>query len=428
MNGFLSLRTPIADRQGLLLLLLSFAACAPAPGLEAVDRPEAISSAITTCPVGYSADCEPEELCFGGFPPSCRIKTVCTCIENDPFPIPFPAMPNHGSPPLSRLQLISITTVGDPVEPLAKQFSAFVVGSNWLKEVTKDYGGLMSATSTNVVLPAFQPGLVSVPGWLLTQLQQGTLTLPADPTGVLLMTYVPYANCAGQSSYHNAITYAGIQVAFAEICEFENLSAQYGGSMGHEIIETITNPYSTNENPGPSANGGYYFNGDNAPWGFVPSEVADACNLTTTEGPWQLAGAWSNVAAASGGSPCVPYPPTATYYNVSPSGTMFWNQWNNTPVAVPQGSSVSVTLTGWASPSTTDTWNLSTAQTELNGPGHFDAQPLLSASTIKQGSSVTLTFSSKLSDPKGSTAFVQVISGGPHGSGTGYWPFEVRVQ
>jgi hypothetical protein len=334
-------------------------------------------------------------------------------------------MADHGGPTLTRLQLVSVTTTGDPAKSIADSFGAFVVQSNWLKAVTKPFGGLTSATNQNVVLPALPAGELDVVSWLTQQLTTGALHLPADPTGLLYLVWVPHSNCVGQDSYHNFITHNNTKVAFAQICEFADLTYQPQGSMGHEIIEVISDPYPTDMTPG-NANGGYYFN--EGAWAYA-DEVADACNLSVQESGWQLAGAWSNSAAASGGSPCIPYPAGDTYYNVSPSGPLSWNEWNTKSVVVHPGSSVTITLTGWASPATTDTWNLTAENNPLSGPGSYFTPTLtLSAPTIQQGASVTLKIGAHSTDPVGATAYVTVLSGGPNGTGTGYWPFAVLVQ
>jgi hypothetical protein len=344
----------------------------------------------------------------------------------DPFPVPFPPMASHGGAPLSKLQLQTITFAGDPITSAAQSFGAFIVGSSWLQSITQSYrsGGPYVATNANGVVPAYTSGQVDVQALLEASFANGVLTLPSDTTGLLYQVYVPAAGCSN-TSYHGFYNHGSTTLAYSVICGYNGASSN-AAVMSHEIGEAITDPYGH----------GYWFDQSNGPWqdentvlmGFLESEVADVCNLPVYESGWTLGGIWSPASAAAGHSPCVPFPSTAVYVNVSPSAPgVPWTAWSTQPIVIAKGGQAQVTLTGWTSPASSDTWSVIP---ELHAANPFSLTAQVSSSTLSANNTVTLTLGVPLNATSGQLAYVDVLSVifGADGAGSGYWPFVVKVQ
>ena len=196
-------------------------------------------------------------------------------------------MPGHGQPPLSQLQLVTVTFAGYPFQGFVESFGDFVVTSQWLAAVTQDFGPITATHLAKVNLPAsaFNSDLGSV---VLNNVG-GALPYPADPTGLVYLFYQS-SPCTTGGGYHSTVTFNGSPVAYAVALNCsDGKSAE--GVASHEIAEVLTDPYFQGE----------FFDATSAPW---VGEVGDICN----DSPWWIEGGfrftpiWSNTAAALGGS------------------------------------------------------------------------------------------------------------------------------
>jgi hypothetical protein len=323
--------------------------------------------------------------------------------------LPFPRMPNHGVPPLPKLQLVTVTFAGYPYESQVQAFGDFIVGSTWLQTITQDFGPLPASHIAKLVLPAPPQGTTEYQSILAAGFRNGTIPYPADPTGVLYLVYPP-SPTPNRDSFHASFNYYGATLTYAVAMDSTSASAAET-VLSHEIAEAITDPWSVWLAAG-YREYGEYFDPTQSAWA---GEVADVCQHSPmiVEGGYSLFAAWSNTAAALGGSPCVPYPAGQPYYNVSPSSAA--------PQAVPPGGSVTITLTGW---STADlpAWPIRVAA-DAYAPQAFDSTPRLSSSHVGNGGTVTLTLNVPNGTPPGATATVDVFSGsGWYGS---VWPLKI---
>jgi hypothetical protein len=124
----------------------------------------------------------------------------------------------------------------------------------------------------------------------------------------------------------------------------------------------------------------------------------------------------------------VPFPSTAVYVNVSPSAPgVPWTAWSTQPIVIAKGGQAQVTLTGWTSPASSDTWSVIP---ELHAANPFSLTAQVSSSTLSANNTVTLTLGVPLNATSGQLAYVDVLSVifGADGAGSGYWPFVVKVQ
>lgn len=321
---------------------------------------------------------------------------------------PFPQMPVHAGPLLPRLQLVTVTFAGYPFRSFVESFGDFVVGSQWLAAVTRGYGAFAASHLGKVVLPA--SACCNYPSIITSGIQSGTLPYPSDASGLLYLFYTP-APCSTAGGYHSTVSYNGKTIAYGVSNNCSDGKAAEGVAS-HEIGEVITDPYLD----------GMYFDAGSAPW---VGEVGDICNSAPwwMEGGFRLEPIWSNVDAAAGGTPCVPWLADHVYFNVSPSTT--------TPQTVAAGSSASWTLTGWST-AATGSWTLS-ADADGYAPQGFDATPTLSPSTISSGTTAQLTLHVPAATPSGSRATVRVHSHLPDvvDGVTGFaadWSFQVIAQ
>jgi hypothetical protein len=369
--------------------------------------------------------------------PLCSPKPVDVCVPK----VPIPQMPKGSGSALSQLELVTVAFEGEeqylafgspptPTATVADEFGDFIVQSQWLQTVTAGYtpSPFPAKHLAKITLPAYTSSTWDLPTFIQQAISNGSLPNPGT-SGVLYQVYAPSAACAGQSSYHQAVPLTGGQVVLAsQICgNYAFLPGAAGPS--HEIIETITDPFSY------IGKTGYTFNGI-SPWA-LEGEVGDACEsiTATTESGWSLANVWSNKAAAAGGSPCVPIP--ASYANVSPSGPFPYgssqfsaSSWNTAPMIVPAGGSVTIALTGWNSPATSTPWYIQAQVLPVNS--QFTPTTSLGGGVagpggtvqISDGATVTLTLGVPAGTASGRIASLLVASQGQGGT----WPLQVQAK
>ncbi len=329
----------------------------------------------------------------------------------------FPQMPSHGGTAFSRLQLVTVTFQGYPFRQQAESFGDFVVGSEYLKQTTREYGLTSAVHLAKVVLPPLtdpNPDFASI----LTQaLDAGTLPFPADPAGLLYLFYAPPPCDGGRfAGFHRDLDPGdGGFISYAVAFNCNDGSAAVGVAS-HEIIEAVTDPLTTLADAGVGV--AWEFGVESEPW---EGEVADVCEASpwAMEGGFTLAPGWSNSAAADGGSPCVPFDARIAYMNVSSAVTK---------LDVSAGGSATVRLTGWST-APTGFWPVDVI---LSGRD-FDPEAVLSSGTISNGTSVDLIVHVPETASLGSGAIVEVRSTFPvmvNGvSGfSSYWPILITVR
>ena len=323
---------------------------------------------------------------------------------------PFPQMQNHGVPPLTRVQVVTVTFAGSARRASAEAFGGFVVGSRWLQEISRDFGPVSATHLAKVVLPA-PAATDDFAAILSAALASGAV--PSAPGAVYLM-YAP--DPCGGGGRHGSIAIDGGRAPYAIVfgCDSSEIAS-------HELAEILTDPWNL-----PLPDGGFlsgtHFDADSAPW---VGEAADVCNASPlwTEGGFRLVPSWSNLAAASGGSPCVPYTPGRVYYNVSPSPAG--------PQLAPAGGRVIFTLTGWSTAPVLP-WPLRVT-IDVYGAHDFNPRPSLSASTIGNGERVFLTASIPRDTPSGARAVMRIHSGldlelDGSRAFSNDWPVEIDVR
>ena len=337
---------------------------------------------------------------------------------------PLPQIPTAGGRLLEHVELVTVSFAGYEYESEVQAFDDFIVTSNWLTTVGKDYGVGTGTHVTSIVVSEAPPTYITddqVQSWITQKIQDGTLpTPPTLDNDYLYNVYFPSTttielqgtqSCSYFEGYHNSVDTGALHYAYAVLPTCTNTQggpplAYLTVSSSHELIEAATDADPLTNAPG------YTVTDPNNPWAFIGGEVANLCVSTVTqEGGFYLQRVWSNSAAAADTSPCIPA--TGDYYNVSASP--------NQPVAVAPGSSTTFTLTGWSTASTSD-WFVMT-QPYM---GTFQADASLDTSSMNNGKTATLTVTVPQGAPSQSYSAVVVFSAKTQ---TDYamWPVVVYV-
>ena len=189
----------------------------------------------------------------------------------------------------------------------------------------------------------------------------------------------------------------------------------------HEILEALTDP-----SPGL----GFFIDEAAPPWlgsawaAGDDDEVGDLCTSTRiTLGGWTYQRIWSNVAASSGGDPCLPAM-SQPYFNTSVAQEWF---------QIPAGGSMDIPVTAWATGPRAD-WYVYPLVSPLSAGFHAriasSKQQMLDGiayNAVNNGESATLTVTAPQA-PSGTHAVIRVWSRTADGTdGAHFWLLGVFI-
>lgn len=303
--------------------------------------------------------------------------------------VPPPPMVNQGGPVVKTPHLVTVSFKGYGNEADLTSYGDWIVQSNWLDVVGKDYG-IGKGTHTHVALAQTAPAQI-------TDAQIGTLVsgavtsgaLPAPgsktaPDTIYLVVFPEGTSLSGFAPCSATNTYAGAFHGSSTDGLVYGVVGQCPGTgfnpvgFAHEFIEAATDP----------------FYGKPA-WVFpqqYEGEIADFCGSVVFDGH-QACRVWSNTAAAAGIDPCVPGI-TEPYFSVSfdQPGTF----------TVPAGTSLDVALTGWSTGPVAD-WDMITDVSQFSGAGPAKVPPTatVAPNKLNNGKTATLTLSAPANADKG---------------------------
>jgi hypothetical protein len=342
--------------------------------------------------------------------------------------------------------LVAITFSDDTNATDEQNWVSWAATSSWLSEVGKDYGvgtgSALAAISLSQNAPTSASGK-DVRDLLDGLFDAGTLTLPLpDASSPIFIVYFPSTttvtsggatSCTNFLGYHSwyskgktLITYAVIASCAQDVSWNQVEPASGEEIASHEVAETATDPYAGTLSDG-TLTGGYLIADPNSPWSYLGGEVGDLCAGSFYQDPdsgYYTQRIYSNSTAAVGTtSPCLPIPANDLYYNVTPD--------QNVSFASP-GQTVTVTLTGWATGTTSD-WCIEA----VDLGGIFFATPTLAAGTINDGTTTTITLtvpdyeSSPGADDAGNVAISYgaslIYNSDCAGNTTAIWPLMVGI-
>ena len=334
---------------------------------------------------------------------------------------PMPQLAKHTGAMLKSPHLVSISYAGYKYQGQVDDLGAFMVTSNWLTSVGKEYG---ISAGTHEAVHLTGPAPASLTDAQVRQLIfDGVAAKTMPPTTAtdipIYMLYLPGttsetdgtgASACGNGfiGYHDAATQTGVDYVYAIVADSGTGLADVTSTAAHELIEALTDPYN-------SPKDGYYLDVANSDlWVAADgNEVADMCDFEplTTEGSWSLERSYSNAAAKAGTSPCVPVPAGDVYFNVSATPATIQN--------VAAGKSFTFTLTGWST-APMASWPIDVFPADTSD---FDPAPVLSAKSINNGETVTVTVTAPASATSGQLGGAFILSG----NAAHIWPVAIQI-
>jgi hypothetical protein len=322
----------------------------------------------------------------------------------------MPRLLRHSGTVLDQVQLVTITYKNyDPTtRSTVEAFGAATPTSDWYKQAGLEYGVGAGGASTAVRLNQNAPASIDGTGIeTLIDMLVTNHTLPTPPatnSQYLFMIYIPPsvtlgADLQGVLGYHQQSTASGVKFAMAVVLDDGNI-ADTTSTAAHELIESATDPYD------PPSDGWYTDAHIPDPWALVggQGEVGDLCDGETLimSGTFTVQRTYSNVAAATGKSPCIPYDPDGEWFDVSADPAMM-------PM-IAAGGSATFTLTGWSTSPIPD-WKLQTFAADISDFTDAQLNAQLSATMINNGTQVMLTLHAPATATSGQNGGVYVLSG-----------------
>ena len=295
-------------------------------------------------------------------------------------------------------------TFSDDTDATAKQdWATWAAGSSWLTTTGQDYGVGAGTALTAVSLAQTAPTTATnkdVHALLNGLFDAGTLAFPLPDSGSpIFIVFFPStttlsdgtaSSCTEFLGYHSwyvtqseTIVYAVIASCAQDVSWNQTQPAASEEVAGHEVLEAASDPYVGGQYSDGTSSSGYVIDDPSNPWFYLGGETADLCVgqfYEDTDAGYYSQRIFSNRTALIGTtSPCLPIPANDLYYNVSP----------DQPVAYASpGQSVNITLTGWATQSTSD-WCIYAV--DLGGA--FATSSSLADATLNDGTTTTLTLS-----------------------------------
>ncbi len=295
----------------------------------------------------------------------------------------------HTTKVLAAPQVVTVSFAGFAKQDAVESFGDFVVASQWLTTAGSEYGVGQGSHVAKARLTAAAPAKVTdtqIVSLLQARIADGTLPAPgATNAELVFLVYFPQGTTIDDgtgtimclddySGYHASAKSSGTSFGYAVLPDCDGKIDSLTSTASHELIEAATDPIDAWSLDVPKTDPW---------WGLQGAEVGDLCEWTAVvrEGPWALQRSWSNAAAAAGQNPCVPAQPGAstvmTGVTAAPSQV----------VALKPGAKATFTLTGWSTARVADF----PLHTVITDGADFDPQATLSAATINNGGTVTVT-------------------------------------
>jgi hypothetical protein len=329
-------------------------------------------------------------------------------------PHTLPNVTSNGGPVLGTPELVTITYADDANRANAEAIGAFLVQSQWLAAVGKEYG-IGTASTTNVELSDDAPRTIddtAVQSLIAGLITAGTAPHPVDPSGIpqgVYMLYVPASTSvtvqgetlcqvsAGGYHYESTDAVLGHTFAYAVVSPCPGAPVPPPQDLmwdaSHELIEAATDPF-------PLSAPAYAIVNPSQVESTIGGEVGDLCTYVMpqwTEGTWTaIQRVYSNAAAQSGGAPCAPSVGPYFAADVEPQAL----------VPLPGGQTTMFQVTGWSTASV-PAWGLEVMLLPLLG----SAQPTVSVgSQLQNGQKTTMTVTMPPGAASGSYVDILLLS------------------
>ena len=304
------------------------------------------------CPQA-SAACTPDLASDGGIVPG-----LCTGTSDAGFSVAahdaWPQVPQHGTASLGSVHAVMITWADDPSRAAYDDYVAAIsANSTWLA-VGAEYGALTSYTSSTYHDPGNTPGTSQSPindsttqQYIAGLIDSGKV--PPATTGMFYLVSIDAAAnwydsslgggvCTGAAGYHGVFTHGGASVPYSVIFDCSVGLHFNQDTITHELFEAATDW---------DGQDGYVLWDYSDPWTLQGGELADMCDDDVLTDVYDAQGnafarVWSNAAARTDGSPCVPNPPSLIFAGMSTNPSRVVNVTSNGSAQV-----ATFTVRGW---------------------------------------------------------------------------------
>lgn len=318
------------------------------------------------------------------------------------LPVVFP----HTATVLSAMQLVTITYAGYAATPDVVAFGDALVASSWYRMTGAEYGVSPATHRQQVVLAAPQQALSrdQIAAQINDLITTGRVPAP-DPAAnqLLYLLYVPRSSVgpdlAGVGGYHDMLTLGEVRFPLAVVIDDGTGLTAITRQAAHQVIDAATNPYLPPHD-------GYYADPPRTdPWSLLRREVADLCegDDDVIEGGFVYPRVYSNTAAVTGMTPCIPFRPGDVYYDVSAEPSQIQT--------IEPGGSFQFQLTGWSTSPLTS-WKVRPRVPASSMLSLNQMHPEFSSDTINNGDMVTLTLHAPADAAPGTTGSLELLSGG----------------
>jgi hypothetical protein len=323
---------------------------------------------------------------------------------------PLPMLDKHSGSILSGVKLVTMTYTGYTLKSQVEAFGDYIVTSPWYTDSGMEYGvgaGTHAAKVDVGALPTMPLSDTKVDALMQSWVKTGKVPMPpATGNQYLYMLYLPPntprdASLTGFYGYHSFTTVNGINFPYAVIIDDGTGIDTTTSTAAHELFEAATDTLFV-VNP----NGDGYW-ADRAlpdPWYLIATEAGDLCDgeALIKSGTWAVQRVWSNAAITAGKAPCVPWDPDDQWMDVSADPPMM--------PTIPAGGSTTFTLTGWSTSAMPD-WQIATYTADFSDLTDTQMMPTLSATTINNGKTVTLTLHAPTTATHAQNGGVYILSG-----------------
>ncbi len=321
---------------------------------------------------------------------------------------PLPRVLPHNGTVLPNVQLVTLTFDGYAARTEVEMFGDAVVKSDWYTAVGGEYGIGPGTHGPGAHLGAAPASLTrrDIAALIKQQMVSGNLPVPpAVGNQLLYIIYIPPevtrgADLEGVVAYHqmSTITPAGTPFPFVVVLDDGLDPVATKLAAAHQLINAVVNPYDP-------PNGGYYADPPMLdPWSLTRGEVADLCDCEppVMEGRYALPRVYSDAAAKTGTTPCVPFVPGETWSDVTPEPL--------TMRRIQRGGTAAFSLTGWSTHEMPP-WKLLLRVADFSDLSKEDMRPELSSDEINNSATVELTLHAPDAAALGATGGIYVLSG-----------------
>ncbi|HEY1957790.1 MAG TPA: hypothetical protein VGH28_19350 [Polyangiaceae bacterium] len=295
---------------------------------------------------------------------------------SDAYPAPHPAYPTISSEGtiIASPKLLPVFFTADPSMANLTTFVQTLGASAYWKSAVNEYGvGPVVARDAVVVDPSelgADAGATLAPKdleqFVISHLDGTHAGWGAPDSSTVYVLFLPASvqvsdgnfgvSCKNIGGYHDSVAIGAVNVAFAVIPRCASFGSMQGddvttSSTSHEMVEAVTDPFSTQNLYGYSD-----VDQNHIIYSFQPlTELGDMCAqegdsyFKPTDFPFMVQRIWSNAAAAAGRAPCQPQPAGNVYYAavpVLPSATLTYGGYSlpTTGITVPIGTSATFDL------------------------------------------------------------------------------------